>query len=164
MSPKAPALLTEDALRYRKLLDIGTIAAADLITKVGTGRLDSTLDARKPPSERSLELMGRSSIEAEVRTLAAAEQEPVLWQYRHVNGLNSWEEVKPWSRIQTLEQRVAALREFAYQGQRMYEVRALYAAQLLREQGEENDGSAHPVDAASTTLPLGSDASRGGKP
>ena len=55
--------------------------------------------------------------------------DPVEWQYKHVDALTQWEKVEPdWRIRQTLEQRIAELRAFRYDGKPCYEVRALYTA------------------------------------
>jgi len=68
------------------------------------------------------------ALEAALSAAEAAQPEPVLWQFRHRDE-QEWEEVKPWNpRMQTLEERIRELRAFTYKGQKVYEVRALYAA------------------------------------
>lgn len=128
MSPKAPALLTD--ARIDELL---------LLFRM----MDQW------PTQKEIQCFARA-IEAEVRTLAAGEQQPVAWQYRtfyedgthREPGWGGWYACgKPSSDELTREKALDIRREY----------RPLYAAPLLREQ---NEGSAHPVDAASTTLPL----------
>lgn len=67
----------------------------------------------------------------------AAQAEPVAWRYRHIlNTLNpavpeaitEWRPVEPRDCLQTLEQRIAELRAYRYDGRPCYEVQALYAA------------------------------------
>ncbi|HTH11649.1 MAG TPA: hypothetical protein VMA55_18915, partial [Acidovorax sp.] len=62
--------------------------------------------------------------------------EPALWQSRWLNPTGAdvhptqlaWQEIKPWIAGQTLQERVAELRDFRWEGRPAYEVRALVVA------------------------------------
>ncbi len=75
----------------------------------------------------------RASIKAIKTALAEPEQEPVYWEYKHVDdGLERWNRVVPRTG-QTLETAAAEIHGYRRGLKRPYEVRALYTHPPRRE-------------------------------
>lgn len=140
-SPKAPALLTDERID-------------DVVAHIiGFGALDSE-------TVKTVRLVARA-IEAEVRTLAAGEQQPVAWRvrYRSEPGMIGH---YPWTysgkkRIgvnPSLEEEPLYLKPELADAEPVFEVGHGWLKDATKyPRGTLLYAAAHPVDAASTMLP-----------